>query len=381
MNAKLFACVGLLCWMVVGCSHMKIPTALVPGVQSGTFTFRLSKANVPANVTVIVANLERSGYAPRQDSLFVAEFGGDTLSIQMNEIPSGNWFLTVTAKDSLGIDKYVGNSWVTILAGQTVEVAVVMNPAATGTGNLLITVIWPETGSRWEMATDNPVISPGSNGFDADYVWFQKPWILKNGSTYRMWYHTGIGPYQWIAYATSSDGNNWTKQGIVLPQGTSESWYSAGTSCPSVLYEDGEYKMWFNGKTITNPHHGIGYATSSNGVDWTESPTQVIPCTPQKPAVFGACVIKRIGVYYLYYSVETNIGGFSKDYIYLATSDDAASWNDMGLVFPPSQNRPWESNGVCTPFVVDNNGVLEMYYTASRRWQFFSRESALFGRA
>ena len=72
-----------------------------------------------------------------------------------------------------------------------------------------------------------------------------------------------------IGYATSSDGINWTRYGSspVLDGGYNASEYWA--SEPSVFYENGNYKMWYTGWTAAIAYSGLYYATSSDGINWT----------------------------------------------------------------------------------------------------------------
>lgn len=87
-----------------------------------------------------------------------------------------------------------------------------------------------------------------------------------------MWYSgcTGFAPYFTCAlgYATSPDGVAWSRYlgnpvvNATAGEGTAE--------LPTVIYDGGVYKMWFES-------HGssglvINYATSADGVNWTQYP-------------------------------------------------------------------------------------------------------------
>ena len=74
-----------------------------------------------------------------------------------------------------------------------------------------------------------------------------------------MWYSGHDGSHIRIGYATSSDGINWTKHGIVLDLGASGEWDDYYVSCPCVIKDDdGTYKMWYSGHD--GSHIRIGYA-------------------------------------------------------------------------------------------------------------------------
>jgi hypothetical protein len=49
----------------------------------------------------------------------------------------------------------------------------------------------------------------------------------------------------------------------------SQTWDDLAVINPTVLYEDGAYKMWFGGRNVGLPIQ-IGYATSQDGIVWDE---------------------------------------------------------------------------------------------------------------
>nr|MDO8134773.1 hypothetical protein [Candidatus Njordarchaeum guaymaensis] len=103
-----------------------------------------------------------------------------------------------------------------------------------------------QAGSGWTKSGSNPVLSPGPLGvWDDENV--ADPCVIRDASTYKMWY-SGFDGGSWrIGYATSSDGITWTKHpgNPVLDLGTSGSWDDAGVSTPWVIKEDSTYMMWY----------------------------------------------------------------------------------------------------------------------------------------
>ncbi len=62
---------------------------------------------------------------------------------------------------------------------------------------------------------NNPVLSPGGTGA-WDETWLNLPMVIKDGSTYKMWYMGGgpeAGTAGQIGYATSTNGTTWSKYG------------------------------------------------------------------------------------------------------------------------------------------------------------------------
>lgn len=104
--------------------------------------------------------------------------------------------------------------------------------------------------------------------------------IIKQGDTWKMWYTSGS---RWkmingkpeicyhIKYATSHDGIDWIRNNVdcILPLHELEV-----VARPSVLFENGVYKMWYSKRRIDgfriNSQNGYrgGYAESYDGVKW-----------------------------------------------------------------------------------------------------------------
>jgi predicted GH43/DUF377 family glycosyl hydrolase len=123
-------------------------------------------------------------------------------------------------------------------------------------------------GVTWTKHPANPILQPGPDGFDQDFVGHGA--VLHEG-IYKLWYHAQGDEGPIIAYATSPDGVNWTKQGPVLhPEGGN--WDEYGVWGPSVLRYNGLYWMWYGGAGPQGPP-AIGVATSFDGVTWTRAGT------------------------------------------------------------------------------------------------------------
>jgi hypothetical protein len=74
---------------------------------------------------------------------------------------------------------------------------------------IFLTQIFGQT--NWTKDPNNPVLTRGTNG-EWDHGLVAVPYILFDGTTYHMWYAGYDGTTNTrIGYATSSDGINWTK--------------------------------------------------------------------------------------------------------------------------------------------------------------------------
>src|SRR5262249_46570373 len=130
------------------------------------------------------------------------------------------------------------------------------------------------------------------------------PTVVFQDGLYRMWYTGQKGFSFKIGLATSTDGIAWTKAGVVMS--ATQSWEFAGIGSPDVIWDKGLFKMWYSAAQPTPPFsRRIGYATSSDGVAWTKNATPVLDLGGagdfDQGGVFGASVIRDGSIYRLWY--------------------------------------------------------------------------------
>lgn len=121
------------------------------------------------------------------------------------------------------------------------------------------------------LAGTNPVLSPGTTTTDWDGMQVMHPWVVKDGSTYYMWYSGwSSGFSQQMGFAYSSDGYNWTKSRgnpIVVP--------ATGYAEPSVIVNaDGTWQMWCMGTGGT-----INYLTATGPFEFSSIQSAVTAAT------------------------------------------------------------------------------------------------------
>ena len=97
-----------------------------------------------------------------------------------------------------------------------------------------------------------------------------QPCVLKEGSTYRMWYEGFDGTLWRILYATSTDGTTWTRQSTALSPGASGNPDALGCRDPVVITRGGHYELWYQGQGSAAPNYRVLRATSSDGLTWTK---------------------------------------------------------------------------------------------------------------
>lgn len=186
----------------------------------------------------------------------------------------------------------------------------------------------------WGRSGSNPVFNPAAGGGWDDQFAFA-PAVLWNGASYQMWYagSSVASATRKIGYATSANGTVWVRQGSapVLNPGTAGAWDEKGVSFPSVLKEGSTYKMWYTGQDAAGVGR-VGYATSPDGIVWTKSlnnPVLNVGSAGSWDAVYAgmASVIKVGSTYQLWYRGGSTSGGA----IGYATSADGLNWAKVGI--------------------------------------------------
>lgn len=180
----------------------------------------------------------------------------------------------------------------------------------------------------------------------------EDPSIVVVGGVYHMYYTVAhIGITDTIHLATSTDGLTWQRQGRVLDHGPSGAWDDANVGRPSVLYEDGVFKLWYDGcqglpgGDLLAPHLGescasfrnVGHATSTDGRTFTKHPAN--PILSPAEAVH---VSRYRGLYVMLH--ENQQGTL------LALSPDGVQWEEKGLIVGLS-GEPHDQYGQVTPFL------------------------------
>ena len=123
---------------------------------------------------------------------------------------------------------------------------------------------------QWVKYSGNPILTPTPGSWDADYV--VGPRVLYDGRIFRMWYNGGntATGTSGVGYATSNDGVVWTQYDVpVLTPGPTGAWDSGEVELGSVIWNGTLFLMWYRGSNMTSSGAGaVGLATSTNGTTW-----------------------------------------------------------------------------------------------------------------
>jgi hypothetical protein len=194
------------------------------------------------------------------------------------------------------------------------------------------------------------------------------PSVVKVGDTLYMFYtRAGTGVTDEVAVAISTDGERWQLKGTALAPGQLGTWDSLSVGRPSVLYADGNFRMWYDGRKDLPPNapdptapksnssqRHVGYATSRDGLHWEKHAGN-----PVYDHDAGGVHVLPIGGH-LAMLIEGRLGTEA------ATSRDGLQWRSIGLLAERAE-LPSERHGHVTPFLLpdsDGSGAT-LYYGAA----------------
>ncbi len=169
------------------------------------------------------------------------------------------------------------------------------------------------------------------------------PTVVKVGGKYYMYMTISESDLlDRIYLATSLDGLTWTMPIKVL-EGGPYAWNSRYVARPTVIYDNGIFKMWYDttsgtGYNYTVSSFDIGYATSNDGVNWQK---HSIP-------VFNGYMAIDVKKYQSEYLMLIQ-GAWEGTHI--ATSPDGLNWNKKGIFVPVDSGDSTRVLGHITPFL------------------------------
>ncbi|MDQ8208238.1 family 43 glycosylhydrolase [Coraliomargarita sp. SDUM461003] len=98
--------------------------------------------------------------------------------------------------------------------------------------------------------------------------------VIKVHDQYYVWYSKGPIPTGYDAtvwYATSPDGLEWTEQGMALDKGTEGTWEGASVFTPNILVAEGKYWLFYSG--ISSSYYDKPFNPDSKiGIAVSDSP-------------------------------------------------------------------------------------------------------------
>lgn len=234
-------------------------------------------------------------------------------------------------------------------------------------------------GVTWNPNND-PVIGGGNPG-----TWDEErnhPYVIRVNDTLKMWYAGSADGFNWeisIGYAWRVDDADWEILDTpVLERGEPGSWDENAVYKPAVYYDGNTYHMWYNGyegTLLTDPDR-VGYATSSNGINWVKDTIHNPVMNLGEPGTFfdtwvqSSCVLFREDEYKMWFSGydATTVTPLRYLRIGYATSPDGIEWtiqNDSMAIIDHGFVGAWDESRVVYPSVLfdEDEGYYKMWYT------------------
>lgn len=288
-----------------------------------------------------------------------------------------------------------------------------------------LSVLPSEIQNQWSKYPENPILVPGPKAWDSNRI--DSPTILYDGRDYKMWYSGYDGQFWRICYATSPDGIMWEKhskpvldvdskiikEGVLYPtvvfnDSLYSMWYTSNWSihyatsrdgihwekCSenpvlsrsidewdnqktedcTVIFKDGEYRMWYSGAKVEPINKGnIGYATSLDGIHWNKHPENPVLRTGKREEwdnfeVVSPNVLFNGANYEMWYIGFNEMRGINYRIGY-ATSEDGIHWEKCAdnPIFDIGAGDEWDDFGVYNPFVMRDKSGYKMWYSGSNR--------------
>jgi predicted GH43/DUF377 family glycosyl hydrolase len=219
----------------------------------------------------------------------------------------------------------------------------------------------------------NPVLQGTAGAFDANGVFgadvVYDPTDLL--APYKMWFSGRAGAFGGIGYATSLDGVTWIEYGgstplAVVDHGLAGSADSFSAEDPSVLKDGSTWKMWYTGDDSSKKR--IAYATSQDGVTWAKGGKVLAPEDPGASAniAFGAfapTVWKTSGGFEMLLTGRKIVGGgVFQTKIMETTSTDGLVWSGPSPALNPSgSNKNFDYSNLNSPDVLYDPGSASPY--------------------
>lgn len=229
--------------------------------------------------------------------------------------------------------------------------------------SLLLFLCYPSlTCASFNKYPYNPVLP-----YDSPNAWESKgrlmPTVIYDEGVYKMWYGGYNGSFQSLGYATSNEGVKWKlfeNNPVLKPDLT----YEKHISENSVIRDNDLFKIWFTVQLITG-NYVIKYAISNDGKEWFRQNVYGLDVHKWEDNnnIYAPTVIKINENKYimLYNAKQNNIWKIG-----YADSIDGITWYKTAYpVIEPTEN--WEKPATGRPWMIyyKNNNLLEVFYHSS----------------
>jgi predicted GH43/DUF377 family glycosyl hydrolase len=229
-----------------------------------------------------------------------------------------------------------------------------------------IGVATSEDGLEWTKYHDNPIFGPGGDTHPWRGYATNGPAALEVDGRMQLWLSGRSAEYasMTIGLAESYDGLTFAEHPdnpVFEPDPANADWEGDAVAHPSVTYRDAVYEMWYS-----TGLHRIGYAISTDGVDWQRYCSGPVmegdPYSWDLGQVKAAEVVYKDGLYLMTYSG----GGSGAFRVGWAISMDGIRWvTAEEPILEPVTESDWESRSVLAAALSMDEGQLRVWYSGT----------------
>lgn len=239
-------------------------------------------------------------------------------------------------------------------------------------------------GYAWTRVGDQPLLASQQVAY-AGLTIFASSVLAQDDGTWALYFYTlplgtSATDHGYIGRATAPRPTGpWTPDATpTLSPGAPGTWDSLNVAHPSVVRAGNGYVMYYSGAaSATDPHGGIGRATSPDGVHWTKSTTPVLAAGAagawDAQFIFDPNVVPTPTGYAMVYLAVTPGGSAPTPYTAFgyATSPDGVTWtkSSVGPILSTLDHPEWQ--GIFLANLLYQNGALFLYFDAQPRANTF----------
>ena len=223
----------------------------------------------------------------------------------------------------------------------------------TGKGGVGLAI--SEDGKTW---TDEGCVIQPDEDWDCNGAYFAGVWV-DTDSTFYLAYEckggedTEYGTLENVALASSSDGYNWDKEGIIIYADHDNWWQKANVGTPDLYKEGDTWYVFFHGFDFTDCRLGVAYGDDLHDLTILEEPIiDTEDNTPWSGTIGRRDVIFCDGYYYMVYEISTDqvegkaYGGAQWTHMF-ARSEDLITWEITEGPLLTQPNAGFGYDGTC----------------------------------
>lgn len=166
----------------------------------------------------------------------------------------------------------------------------------------------------------------------------------------------------WLIYRrTTTDGVNWTEKELVLENSVTDD-----TMSPSIIFEDGKYKIWYVSHSSLGGGTGrkLGYMESNGDTTTSWSGRSIIPVEWESTnaSIWHVDVIKSELGYELLFSARYPAGGSNTALFHAVQKADGTTTTPKLVISRNTNAKAIDSYGIYRSSFIKVNGVYHVFY-------------------